>query len=918
MKLKPIFKLGAEANRNQGISAHQKNPAMKRRKKNVFNYMLIASCSVGATCGSGMIPGAYAKTNVNNTSQSQNFGALLRKYQDVPLEQGDKRFVRYNAYSPEGKEAIRLYRVAVALMKNKPASDPYSWDVQAGIHGTFWTTIQALKSGMVNKGFFNNNNSDRNLSASQVKAASEARAEEAFESWEVILNNCNHWAMLWAQAQGRNAAETTPNFSTVFQAWHRLYLSAFEKIVRKVLVDEKSNSNSIYRDVLSKSDVNKWALPYWDYRDPETGSIPEAFRKPVTQEGQPNSLYESIRSPMVNRGVSVQEIALPDADMALLSADELPGKSLGSQGYSVGDYYNASVVLQQAQSLFAAFNSLSELAPHAVGHDIIGALADTQESKLDLWLAMIDLARNDGLTNFWESDSSPKNLQEILKGESLYNFAKQKKNRRIFLEKVGPSAFPQVFGENSSVGPSIIGWVPTAARDPIFWLHHAYVDKLWSEYNTMRTGAFMDEETLAIAGWNFTFWEPGKNGKPELKTYSTWKNASYLGKTEQNITPSKVLSRAYYPSYTYDYIQPLDINYQPIKAKSNKLLALLESPNLAPSLSTLTNKSDNSPLKAPLSSLAFKSIDINTPITAGAIRRIGTDQAETNDIQTSIEINIETPMNSGENIGIIVGDVNFLKENSIEIRKYWESWKAGAGLGARDGSFITSGNLSLKGLDGRPISSKESTELLGKMSLARFNPLAMSSEHNVMHGRGMTTHYTSGITMPILNQFEIAEGRVINDASQIGVMFLTSSPDSMASQHTYIKKISTALHQNLKSNTPSDGLDAMQYISENPSVINNQEFISDIDGWFKENNSTLEEKPTYLGRALRLAYVYLASNPDLIGRYKHNPLAAIDQYLSQGLSEGRSLDSWTRSVAADRNSNKSIEDQARDYVLSYK
>lgn len=883
-------------------------------KKHFLKFAVITGCSISTVLPLTVFFPVYANTSVANDVQAKKFELLMRKFQDVPLEQGDPRFVRFNAFSREGKEAIRLYRIAVAIMKSKPASNPYSWDVQSGIHGTFWTSIEQLKQGMIKHGYFNDPSSDPNLSNSDIHADAQARAEKAFGSWEVLLNNCNHWAQLWSQAQGIHHHEgTTKNFSVVFQAWHRLYLSAFEKVVRQVLIDEKANPVSPYKAILAASNVDTWSLPYWDYRDPKTGSIPEEFRNPQTPSGQPNSLYEPVRSQIVNQGVSVQNIPLPDSDLGLLSSTLLPGKKPGA-GYTVGNYYNASVVLQQAQNLFASFNSLSELSPHAVGHDIIGGLADSQEGKLERWLAMVDLARRDGLSNFWRADESPENLQEILQGKSLYEFAKDPKNREIFIRKVAPSAIPTIFGSNPSIGPTLIGWVPTAARDPIFWLHHAYVDKLWSEYNTMRSGSFLDEGTLDDAGWNFTFWEPGQNGKPSLKSYSTWKNARFPGRPRNNISSNRVLMQAYYPTYTYDYIQPLDINYKPITSKSNKLLALLESANISPSLSKITDQSDDSQLKQPLSRLSFNAININSPLHAGVIKRI----AQADNIQVSIELNLKIPMHSSENIGIIVGDLVFLKENAEQIQLYWNSWKVGAGLGGRDGAFVPDERLSLKGLDGTKITGAAASKLLGKMSLARFNPLAMSNEQSGMARMAMNTHYTTDLTPVIVNQFEIANKAAMQDSSRIGIMLLTSNPGSKASQNTFISKISTTLHVSLNSDTLSDGFDPIQLLVEDPALVDNAYAMSDLEAWYNKNKSNFSEKPTYLGRALRLSYVYLASNPDLILKYRNQPLSAIEHYLTQGLREGRSLDGWTRSDVADLNSKETIEFQAKQYVLSYK
>ena len=47
----------------------------------------------------------------------------------------------------------------------------------------------------------------------------------------------------------------------------------------------------------------------------------------------------------------------------------------------------------------------------------------------------------------------------------------------------------------------------------------------------------------------------------------------------------------------------------------------------------------------------------------------------------------------------------------------------------------------------------------------------------------------------------------------------------------------------------------------------------------------------------------MATNQELIPMYRDNPLAAIKQYLDEGLSHGRSLDGWLRtSTIADARS----------------
>ncbi|MGA1172003.1 MAG: hypothetical protein ACO3TN_06750, partial [Aquiluna sp.] len=78
------------------------------------------------------------------------FRKLLREFSRAnSLETGSRQHVRYNAFSDEGAESIRLYEKAVGIMKAKSVvnqADPYGWSYQAGIHGTFWTNMNQLTS----------------------------------------------------------------------------------------------------------------------------------------------------------------------------------------------------------------------------------------------------------------------------------------------------------------------------------------------------------------------------------------------------------------------------------------------------------------------------------------------------------------------------------------------------------------------------------------------------------------------------------------------------------------------------------------------------------------------------------------------------------------------------------------------------
>ena len=826
----------------------------------------------------------HGEGDSSTASQSLlTFSDLVQDFQDSSLETGNSDFIRYGAHTPEGANAIDLYRIAVDVMKDLPSDNPYSWDVQAGIHGTFWTTLSSLKQGMIDEGFM-----------------TITEADEAFSDWKVVLNNCNHWVKLWAQAQGVDPTIPTQNFSVVFIAWHRLYIAAFEKVIRQVLINEKTDNNSPFAAELSDADVETWALPYWDYRTPENSALPQGFREPM-HNGRPNSLYEKIRGADINAGLPLSETHMPEGDLGIVP---VPGNA--QQGVSVSQYFNQSVALQQAQTLFTQFNSLAELSPHAVAHDVIGGMSDTALPRISNWIDMVDIARLENVPTLWESNTIPSDAGETLRSAieqgnygNVYNFISDKYS-------TDPNAITSIiddsnylttfFGESSNIAPSLIGWVPTAGRDSIFYLHHGYVDKLWTEYNTLPTSAYLQESVLDMAGWNFTFWEPDANGDPILQTYSTWNNATYLGSGVETITSNKVLQAVYYPNYTYDSVEPLNSKYLPLPKTSNSALALFENPIFSPSLNTIQPDADSSipGEQNTIHDLAFHAVDLELPLTAGLINELTSTETDQEDIRVAIEMVLEAPMKSSENIGVAIGSKHFLETNADKIQEYWNSWDVTAGTGNRDGNFRPNETFRLMNLDNSLLSHNDSVNAMRNLQLARFNPLAMSST-----SMPMTTHYSADVSFPTSQQFSFQHD-IIREDSQLAIMILSATPDSDASQQTTLSEISSSLHQNITVGTIGGNVDALTYLQTNPAVIGNPAALANIQVWAKTHSP---DASTYYDRAIDLACVYMATNPDLIPVYRDNPLAAIKQYLDEGLLHGRSLDGWLRtSTIADARS----------------
>ena len=57
----------------------------------------------------------------------------------------------------------------------------------------------------------------------------------------------------------------------------------------------------------------------------------------------------------------------------------------------------------------------------------------------------------------------------------------------------------------------LMGWVPTAAFDPIFWLHHSNIDRIWQRWTNSANGKMVTLEDLKDAPWPYVFFD--ENGK---------------------------------------------------------------------------------------------------------------------------------------------------------------------------------------------------------------------------------------------------------------------------------------------------------------------------------------------------------------------------------------------------------------------
>lgn len=108
----------------------------------------------------------------------------------------------------------------------------------------------------------------------------------------------------------------------------------------------------------------------------------------------------------------------------------------------------------------------------------------------------------------------------------------------------------------SVTNTGLMGWVPTAAFDPIFWTHHSNIDRIWQKWHNSDNGAPITLDDLESAEWSYVFFD--ENGKKV--TY----------------TPDEIMDILYTMDYDFDDTE--------VKTKEPKLMSENEPKLLSSSI----------------------------------------------------------------------------------------------------------------------------------------------------------------------------------------------------------------------------------------------------------------------------------------------------------------------------------------------
>lgn len=104
---------------------------------------------------------------------------------------------------------------------------------------------------------------------------------------------------------------------------------------------------------------------------------------------------------------------------------------------------------------------------------------------------------------------------------------------------------------NSYTSDGLMGWVPTAGFDPVFWTHHSQIDRLWQKWSNSPNGKAVTLEVLKSHPWPYIFFDENGN--------------------QVEYTPEQIVDIIYNLDYKFDDV----ILHRPPTSEAFKVQAIL-------------------------------------------------------------------------------------------------------------------------------------------------------------------------------------------------------------------------------------------------------------------------------------------------------------------------------------------------------
>jgi hypothetical protein len=85
----------------------------------------------------------------------------------------------------------------------------------------------------------------------------------------------------------------------------------------------------------------------------------------------------------------------------------------------------------------------------------------------------------------------------------------------------------------------LMGSVPTAGFDPIFWMHHSNIDRIYQQWTNSKNGTLITEQMLDNPAWGYIFF----NGKGEKVEYTMGELREILYSLDYDFDDTKVYEK---------------------------------------------------------------------------------------------------------------------------------------------------------------------------------------------------------------------------------------------------------------------------------------------------------------------------------------------------------------------------------------
>ena len=367
-------------------------------------------------------------------------------------------FTRRNAWNNDGTFAnldLLWYAKGVRVMQSRALDDPNSWWFFAAMHGQYITTNNDSFPGW---GFL----------ASPPQVPTTPLPSQAIQD------------QYWDQCQHQ---------SWFFAPWHRGYLIALEAQIRAAI---------------SPDGPPDWALPYWNYLGPDPEfRIPPAFTTPTLPDpdGGPNPLFVKARyGPDFQRPGDIFVIkdtsgtpATPNGVNAFCqngtaytgfnTVTPSPGYGGPPTGFWHGQGTSGNLEQNPHNMVHVNVGGNQPLTFFSVGLQFVNELDAGQLSP-----ALKDAFQQNGIALSSQAQvvvNTPGNIWR-LRDEGL--------NRRFVILNNQVSGMLDVdsFAQADVTG-GLMSDPGTAALDPIFYLHHCNIDRLWAAWNANGNSNLTDQ-----------------------------------------------------------------------------------------------------------------------------------------------------------------------------------------------------------------------------------------------------------------------------------------------------------------------------------------------------------------------------------------------------------------------------------------